>query len=93
MALGIGVLLRHTAGAIASLVGLLIVLPSVFSALPAGVQDAVERFMPEQIAASSTGAVLPEAHYFGPWTGLGLLVLYAALAMGAGMWRFARRDV
>jgi hypothetical protein len=49
--------------------------------------------MPEQIAASSTGAVLPEAHYFGPWAGLGLLVLYAAGALGAGMWRFGRRDV
>jgi ABC-type transport system involved in multi-copper enzyme maturation permease subunit len=93
MALGIGTALRHTAGAIAALVGVLIVLPSVFAALPTGLQNAVERFMPEQIAASSTGAVLPEAHYFGPWTGLGILVLYAAVAMGAGMWRFTRRDV
>jgi ABC-type transport system involved in multi-copper enzyme maturation permease subunit len=93
MALGIGTALRHTAGAIAALVGVLIVLPSVVAALPTGLQNAVERFMPEQIAASSTGAVLPEAHYFGPWTGLGLLVLYAAVAMGAGMWRFTRRDV
>jgi ABC-type transport system involved in multi-copper enzyme maturation permease subunit len=93
MALGVGTALRHTAGAVAALVGVLIVLPSVFAALPTGLQNAVERFMPEQIAASSTGAVLPEAHYFGPWTGLGLLVLYAAVAMGAGMWRFTRRDV
>jgi ABC-type transport system involved in multi-copper enzyme maturation permease subunit len=93
MALGVGTALRHTAGAVAALVGVLIVLPSVFAALPTGLQNAVERFMPEQIAASSTGAVLPEAHYFGPWTGLGLLVLYAAAAMGAGMWRFTRRDV
>jgi ABC-type transport system involved in multi-copper enzyme maturation permease subunit len=93
MALGIGTALRHTAGAIAALVGVLIVLPSVFAALPTGLQNAVERFMPEQIAASSTGAVLPEAHYFGPWTGLGILLLYAAIAMGAGMWRFTRRDV
>jgi len=93
MALGIGTALRHTAGAIAALVGVLIVLPSVFAALPTGLQNAVERFMPEQIAASSTGAVLPEAHYFGPWTGLGILVLYAAVAMGAGTWRFTRRDV
>jgi hypothetical protein len=93
MALGIGTALRHTAGAIAALVGVLIVLPSVVAALPTGLQNAVERFMPEQIAASSTGAVLPEAHYFGPWTGLGILLLYAAIAMGAGMWRFTRRDV
>jgi ABC-2 type transport system permease protein len=93
MAIGIGFALRHTAGAIASLVGVLIVLPTVISALPAGVQNAVERFMPEQIAASSTGAVLAEPHFFGPWTGLAMLCLYAALAMGLGAWRFLRQDV
>lgn len=93
IALGIGLALRHTAGAITSLVALLIVLPSIIAALPSGAQNALERFMPEQIAASSTGAVLPEAHYFGPWTGLSMLFLYAAVAMGLGTWRFLRRDV
>ena len=57
------------------------------------VANAIERFMPEQIAASSTGAVLPEPHYFGPWTGFGVLCLYAAVAMGIGTWTFLRRDV
>jgi hypothetical protein len=93
MALGIGFALRHTAGAIASLVAILLVLPGVFSALPSSLQNSVEKFMPEQIAASSTGAVLPEAHYFGPWTGMALLVLYAAVAMSVGTWTFMRRDV
>jgi ABC-type transport system involved in multi-copper enzyme maturation permease subunit len=93
MALGIGFALRHTAGAIASLVGILMVLPSVLAALPTGAQNAVEKFMPEQIAASSTGAVVPEAHYFGPWTGFAVLCLYATLALAIGAWTFARRDV
>ncbi len=93
MALGVGFVLRHTAGAIASLVGVLLVLPGVFAALPTGAQNALEKFMPEQIAASSTGAVVAEPHFFGPWMGLGLLVAYAVLAMAAGTWRFTRRDV
>jgi hypothetical protein len=93
IALGIGTALKHTAGAISALVALLIVFPSVIAALPTSAQNAMERFMPEQIAASSTGAVVPEAHYFGPWTGFGMLLLYAAIAMGFGGWRFARRDV
>jgi ABC-type transport system involved in multi-copper enzyme maturation permease subunit len=93
IAIGIGTALRHTAGAISSLVAILIVLPSIIAALPTSAQNALERFMPEQIAASSTGAVVPEAHYFGPWTGFGMLVLYAAVAMGIGAWRFARCDV
>jgi ABC-type transport system involved in multi-copper enzyme maturation permease subunit len=93
IALGVGFALRHTAGAVASMVALLLVLPGIFAAFPSGVQHAVERFMPEQIAASSTGAVLPEAHYFGPWSGMALLLLYAAIAMGLGTWTFMRRDV
>jgi ABC-2 type transport system permease protein len=93
IALGIGLALRHTAGAISSLVALLIVLPGIIAALPTGAQNALERFMPEQIAASSTGAVVPEAHYFGPWSGFAVLCLYAAIAMGVGAWTFARRDV
>jgi ABC-type transport system involved in multi-copper enzyme maturation permease subunit len=93
MALGIGLALRHTAGAIASMVALLLVLPGVFAALPSSVQNSVLRFMPEQIAANSTGAVLHEPHYFGPWTGMSLLVLYAAIAMAIGTWTFMRRDV
>jgi ABC-type transport system involved in multi-copper enzyme maturation permease subunit len=93
IALGIGFALRHTAGAISSLVAILIVLPAVISALPTTAQNSLERFMPEQIAASSTGAVVPEAPYFGPWTGFAILCLYAAVAIGAGLWTFRRRDV
>lgn len=93
IAMGLGFALRHTAGAITSMVALLMVLPGIFAAMPSGVQNAVERFMPEQIAASSTGAVVPEAHYFGPWSGFALLCLYAAVAMGIGLWAFMRRDV
>jgi ABC-type transport system involved in multi-copper enzyme maturation permease subunit len=93
IALGIGLALRHTAAAISSLVALLIVLPGIIAALPTSAQNALERFMPEQIAASSTGAVVPEPHYFGPWSGFAMLCLYAAIAMGFGIWTFARRDV
>jgi len=93
IAIGIGLALRHTAGAISSLVAVLIVLPGVIAALPTSAQNALERFMPEQIAASSTGAVVPEAHYFGPWSGFAVLCLYAVIALGVGTWTFARRDV
>lgn len=93
IALGVGAALRHTAGAIAAMVAVLIVLPSILAALPTSVQNNLERFTPEQIAASSSGAVLPEAHYFGPWTGMTLLCLYAAMALGMGCWSLVRRDV
>jgi ABC-type transport system involved in multi-copper enzyme maturation permease subunit len=91
--LGFGIALRHTAGAITSVVAVLLVLPGILAALPTSTQNALGKFMPQEIAGNSTGAVLPEPHYFGPWAGMAMLVLYAAIAVGLGVWRFARRDV
>jgi ABC-2 type transport system permease protein len=47
--LGLGVLIRHTAGAIGALVGVLLILPLVISALPTSIVNAVQRYEPLQI--------------------------------------------
>jgi ABC-2 type transport system permease protein len=47
--LGLGVLIRHTAGAIGALVGVLLILPLVISALPNSIINAVQRYEPLQI--------------------------------------------
>jgi len=91
--LGLGIVLRHTAGAITSIVAMLLVLPGILAALPTATQNAIGKFLPMQIAGNSTGAVLPEPHSFGPWTGMSLLVGYALIALAFGAWRFVRRDV
>lgn len=93
IALGIGIALKHTAGAITTIVVILLALPAIIIALPHSLEHAVGRFLPEQIAASSTGAVLAQPHNFSPWVGFGLLVLYAVGALGLAFWLFARRDV
>jgi hypothetical protein len=49
LGLGLGVLIRHTAGAIGALVGVLLILPIVVSALPESIINAVQRFEPLQI--------------------------------------------
>lgn len=93
IAMALGVALRHTAGAITAVVTILLLLPAVIIALPASLEHSLGRFLPQQIAASSTGAVLPEPHNFSPWVGFGLLATYAALALGSALWIFARRDL
>jgi ABC-type transport system involved in multi-copper enzyme maturation permease subunit len=93
IALAIGVVLRHTAGAITAIVAILLVLPGILVALPTSLEHAIGRFMPQQIASSSTGAALAEPHNLSPWVGFGLLVTYAAVALGSAFWVFARRDV
>jgi hypothetical protein len=93
ISLAIGVAVRHTAGAITAIVALLLVVPGILAALPTSVQNSVGRFLPEQIAGSSTSAVVRVAHAFSPSAGLSLLVLYAAVALGLAGWSLVRRDV
>ena len=51
--MGIGAIIRHTAGAIAALVGVVLVLPAMLLAFPEGLQHAVEKFLPMIIAENS----------------------------------------
>jgi ABC-2 type transport system permease protein len=90
--LGIGALVRHTAGAICALVGVLFVLPLLFAPLSPSVQDTVQNLLPHPMAASSLTAVRPEAHVWSPWLTFALLCLYATVALAAGAGALGRRD-
>jgi ABC-2 type transport system permease protein len=82
--LGIGAIVRHAAGAIAVVVGIVFALPVIFLAFPAGLQHTVERFLPEIIAENSLTAVKHVSPSLPPWAGLGMLGLYAAVTLAAG---------
>jgi ABC-2 type transport system permease protein len=90
--LGLGALIRHTAGAICVLVAVEFLLPLLIAPLGASTQDEVVRFLPEQIAALSLTAVRPVAPALSPVVAFGLLCAYAAAALAAGAWELARRD-
>jgi ABC-2 type transport system permease protein len=90
--LGLGAIIRGTAGAVGALVGVIFVLPAISLALPDSVQHTVTRFLPEVIAENSLTAVKAVPYSLSPWAGLGLLGLYAVAALGTGGWLLARRD-
>jgi ABC-2 type transport system permease protein len=90
--LGLGALIRHTAGAISAVVGVLFVLPAVLLALPSSSRFTAERWLPMEIAENSLTAVKPVAHALSPALGFAMLCLYAAAALIAGAWSLARRD-
>jgi ABC-2 type transport system permease protein len=92
IALGIGTIVRRSAAGIAIMVGLIFVLPLVLLALPAGLANAAERYLPVIIAENSLTAVRAVPHSLPPWAGLAMLVLYAAVALGAGGVLLSRRD-
>ena len=91
LGLGLGALLRNTAGAISTLFALLFVLPVVVHFLPASWNDAIAKYLP-----SNAGQVITNAHPgsdgLGPWTGLGVFILYALVALGLAAVALVRRD-
>jgi ABC-type transport system involved in multi-copper enzyme maturation permease subunit len=93
ISMAIGTMLRHTAGAITAVVALLLVVPGILSALPGTIGDSIGRFLPEQLAGSSMGAVVPEPHSFGPWTGTAVLFSYVAVVLVGAAALLRRRDV
>ena len=92
LALGLGAVIRHTAGAISAVVGVLFVLPLILVPLGTSIQNSVGQFMPMLIAENSLTAVKPVAHSLSPGLGLALLCGYAAAALAVGGWALARRD-
>ncbi|MGH8889019.1 MAG: ABC transporter permease [Acidothermaceae bacterium] len=89
---GLGYLVRHTAGAIAAFVGLLLALPLIVLAFGTSFQNAVDQFLPMDIMSSSVSTTVREAHTLSPWAGALVLGGYAALGLALGGRRFARRD-
>ena len=92
LGVGLGAVVRHTPAAIAVLVGGVYVLAQ----LVAGFATWIMAWLPIAIVANSLSVVRPagddQVQFLSPWAGLGVLVLYAAVALGAGAWVLAERD-
>lgn len=87
----LGFIIRSTAGGIAALVGILLVLPGVVLILPQTWQDNIGPYLP-----STAGAALydlhPEAGSLDPWTGFAVFCLYAVAGLIAAAFVLHRRD-
>jgi len=96
LGLGLGAIIRHTAAAIAVVVGGTFVLSIFIGA----VWNGAVTYMPVDIVANSLSTTKPlTCGGHGPcpqvlsaWAGLGMLCLYAAVALVIGGWLLTRRD-
>ena len=86
--LALGVIVRHTAGAIAAFVGVAFVLPVILHQMP----DHLVRFTPLQILASSVSSTVSNPDQLSAWNGFGLMVLYAVALLGVAAALLVRRD-
>ena len=91
LGMGLGALLRNTAAAISTLFGLLFVVPIVVHFLPASWNDAIAKYLPNNAGQVIT-TMRPEGHTLGPWTGLLVFFLYAAVALTLAGVALVRRD-
>ncbi|MCW2497317.1 ABC transporter permease [Jatrophihabitans sp.] len=92
MAVGLGFLIRVTAGAIAALFGIVLVAPILAEALPAPYGTDVDKYLPLTAGMRVVATVNPDSNTLGPWAGIGVTALYAAVALAAGLVALRRRD-
>jgi ABC-2 type transport system permease protein len=94
LAFGLGLLMRHTAGAITAVVGLLFVLTILVNLLPSSWQNDVDKWMPAD-AGTQIWSTIPnqgQPALFAPWNGFAVLCGYAAIALIGGLILFRKRD-
>jgi ABC-2 type transport system permease protein len=86
--LGLGAVIRHTPAAIGVLVAGVYVGAQMLGLLA----ESAMGYAPVSLVANSLSVANPLPGMPSPWTGLGMLCLYAALALGIGWWVLERRD-
>jgi ABC-type transport system involved in multi-copper enzyme maturation permease subunit len=87
----LGVLLRHAAAAIGSIVAILLVLPGIAAALPASWSNPIERWWPTN-AGRQVAIIVRDAHTLPAWAGFGVLAGFTAIVLAAAFVVLERRD-
>jgi ABC-2 type transport system permease protein len=88
--LGLGAIVRNTAGGIATFVAIMFVLPPLMNVLPASWNDAASPYLP--LAAGEAIMSVTSGNHLSPWVGLLLFFCYAAAALAVAAVLLVRRD-
>jgi ABC-2 type transport system permease protein len=91
-ALAIGALIRHTAGAISTVIGLILVVPILGGLLPGSWGAHVNAYLPAQAGSLISHAHRQSGDLLTPWQGLGVLCLWTAVLLAAAAYLLRRRD-
>jgi len=93
LAYGIGALMRNTAGALTVAYGCLALLPQLVKALPDGLHNTLERWIPGGEALGAMTASSGRAPYmFSAWGELAVFACYTVIVVVAGAVQFSRRN-
>ncbi|MGW9137353.1 ABC transporter permease [Streptomyces sp. NPDC055681] len=92
LGVALGSLIRSTAGGIASLAGILLILPSLASLLPDSLYDSISPYFPSN-AGSAIYSLHEGANSLSPGAGLAVFAAWVALAMVGAAIRLKETDI
>jgi len=90
-ALGLGAIVRNTAGGIAAFAGIMFVLPPLMNVLPTSWNNAASPYLP--LAAGEAIMSITPGNHLSPWGGFAIFCAYAAAAIVVAALLLRRRDV
>jgi ABC-2 type transport system permease protein len=85
-------IVRHTAGTIATMVGVLFILPLIINFLPEDWINDITRWLPTTAADAVTTTIGSQPNEFSAWGQLAVTVGYAAVLLIIGWFLFRKRD-
>ncbi len=93
IAFGLGAIIRHTAGAITSTIGLMFVLSIIIQLLPDNWRWDIMRFFPDAAGRVISVTIGPDnPHLWSAWPQFLVTVIWAVVLVGAGGYLFRKRD-
>ena len=93
LGLGLGAIVRTTAGGISALVAIVFVIPPILDlALPTSWFNAISGYLPMN-AGGALWTIDPGSHTLSPWAGFAVLCAYAAVSLAIGAALLRHRDV
>ncbi|MGH3166979.1 MAG: ABC transporter permease [Trebonia sp.] len=91
-AMAVGGLIRHTAGAIATVIGLILVVPPLISLIPGTLANHIHGYLPT-VAGQLIGQTHQQpADVLSAWQGFGVLCLWTVVLLAVSGWLLVRRD-
>jgi ABC-2 type transport system permease protein len=91
LGLGLGSIVRSTAGGIAALAAIVFVLPPIIGLLPSSVSNSIDPYLPSN-AGGAVWTINPDPNTLAPWTGLAVFAAYAAVSLAIAAVLLKRRD-
>lgn len=92
LCVGLGGILRNTAGGIATFVALLFVLPGIVAILPTSLNNEISPYLPLDAGTTVASHSFDNTYHLAVWTGFALFVGYMLVAVALAAWSLMRRD-